>query len=121
MDPIRGVNVTSGLEKTDNITNPKHALSANVIQIADGMQILMAWAWCVLTVGTRKGNKMKYHVITAVVNGSLKTGLVSGDEWVECPEAGDYFPYGASEVCYCGIVDIEGDAECSLPGYLIEG
>lgn len=60
-----------------------------------------------------------YVVITAEVNGSLKTGLVSEDDFDG--DAAQYFLPGARDVEVHGTVDISGEADSMLPDYLIEG
>lgn len=61
----------------------------------------------------------KYVVITAMINGSLKTGLV--DEDVFEGSAADFFPPNAEDVCSHGTVEISGEAEHMIPDYVVEG
>ena len=59
-----------------------------------------------------------YYVITAEVQGSLKTGLVSEDEFENNPE--DFFVPSARNVEVHGTVNISGEAEHMLPGCIVE-
>jgi hypothetical protein len=60
-----------------------------------------------------------YHVLTAMVRGSLKTGLIDKDDFKESIAA-DYFVDGATEIEDHGTVDISGPAENMIPDWLIE-
>jgi len=62
-----------------------------------------------------------YVVITAEVNGSCKTGLVSKEEFDgDDGDAAQYFVPSAQNVEVHGTVDIDGEAEHMLPSYLVE-
>ena len=61
-----------------------------------------------------------FHVITAEVNESLKTALITEEE-LEGNNLEDYFPYEAKNIEAHGTVEIEGVAEDMIPDYLVEG
>ena len=62
-----------------------------------------------------------YHVLTAMVNGSLKTGLIEkGDFKFTGSDAAGYFVNDATEVQDHGTVDISGPAESMIPDCVVE-
>ena len=60
-----------------------------------------------------------YVVITAEINGSLKTGIIHEDEF--SGDASDYFVGSAVNAQAHGEVDISGEAEHMIPDYVVEG
>ena len=60
-----------------------------------------------------------YHVLTAEVNGSLKTALVDKDAYGDCPIE-DFFVHDAADVTDHGTVEIDGPAEHMLPDTIVE-
>lgn len=68
-----------------------------------------------------KGERMNtFVVVTAEVNGSLKTGLIDEDMFKEDPDPSSYFSPSAENAEQHGTVDISGPAEHMIPDYVIE-
>jgi hypothetical protein len=63
---------------------------------------------------------MIYHVLTAEVNGSLKTALVCAEE-METADPADYLVGSVRNPEDHRTVEISGPAEHMIPDYVIEG